>query len=178
MANIKIIKGKISQFEAFYKLFAKTLQGGLFLYSQNSISFILEENLTKDFLKEEIEKRNKYFFLAYRDNQPAGYLLTNKTHGGVAFGHWLAVDLKFQKRGVASALLSFWEKDAIGEVAHKLQLCTTKNNLTFYKNRGFFKGGNFPDSWFGVDHFLFYKTLRNSEEKNFLGHYSKSKKNK
>ena len=178
MADIKVLKGKPNHFEDFYKLFVKTLRGGLFLYSENSIAFILEENLAKDFLKQEIAKGNKYFFLAYQDNKLGGYLLTNKTHGGVAFGHWLAVDLKFQKRGVASALLSFWEKDAIGDGAHKLQLWTTKNNLTFYKNRGFFKGGNFPDSWFGVDHFLFYKTLRNSEEKNFLGHYSKSKKNK
>ena len=176
MENIKVVKGTLKQFEDFYKLWRKTLEEGLFLYSKNSVMFTIEEELPKEFLKAEIGKGNKYLFLTYQDNKPAGYLLTNKTKGGIAFGHWLGVDSKFQKQGVASTLLSFWEKDALKEGAHKLQLWTTRNNLTFYKNRGFIKGGNFPDSWFGVDHFLLYKTLRKSDEKLFLRDFLKAKR--
>ena len=130
MENIKVVKGTLKQFEDFYKLWRKTLEEGLFLYSKNSVMFTIEEELPKEFLKAEIGKGNKYLFLTYQDNKPAGYLLTNKTKGGIAFGHWLGVDTKFQKQGVASALLSFWEKDALSEGAHKLQLWTTRNNLT------------------------------------------------
>ncbi|OGD84674.1 hypothetical protein A2165_02510 [Candidatus Curtissbacteria bacterium RBG_13_40_7] len=176
MGNIKVVKGTPEQFEDFYKLWKKTLEDGLFLYSKNSVMFTIEEELPKEFLKAEIEKGNKHFFLAYINNKPAGYLLTNKTKGGIAFGHWLGVDSKFQKQGTVSALLSFWEKDALKKGTHKLQLWTTKNNLAFYKNRGFIKGGDFPDSWFGIDHFLFYKTLRKSDEKVFLKDFLKKKR--
>ena len=137
-------------------------------------SSIKNEETTK-LLAARIKNAKKYFFLAYKNNEPAGYLLTNKTRGGVAFGHWLGVNSKYQKHGVASSLLSFWEQDALGEGAHKLQLWTTKNNVSFYKNRGFTKGGNFPDSWFGLDHFLIYKTLRKSDEKVFLKDFLKKK---
>jgi len=173
--NIKVIKGTLKQFEVFYRLWRKTLEGGLFLYSKNSVRFMIEEELPKAFLKAEIRKGNKYLFVAYQDDIPVGYLLTNKTKGGIAFGHWLGVNSKFQKQGAATALLSFWEKDALEEGAHKLQLWTTRNNLTFYKNRGFTKGGSFPESWFGLDHFLFYKTLRKSDEKLFLRDFLKKK---
>lgn len=175
MANIKVVKGKLNNFEEFYQLFKKALQDGLFLYSKNSVRFTLEEELPKNVLFEEIKERKKYFFLVYQNDKPAGYLLTNKTKGGVAFGHWLAVDSKYQKHGVASALLAFWEKDALSEGAHILQLWTTKNNVSFYKRRGFTLGGNFPNSWFGLDHFLFYKTLRESDEKVFLRDFLKKK---
>lgn len=176
MESVKIIKGSLAQFEDFYKLWRKTLTDGLFLYSKNSVRFWLEEDLPKEVLKSEIRNGKKYFFLAYKNNKPAGYLLANKTRGGIAFGHWLGVDSKYQKHGLASALLSFWEQDALKEGAHKLQLWTTKNNVSFYKNRGFTKGGSFPDSWFGLDHFLFYKTLRKSDEKVFLRDFLKKKK--
>lgn len=90
------------------------------------------------------------------------------------------LDSTFQKHGIASELLSLWEKDAFGEGAHILQLWTTKNDIPFYLNRGFKKGGSFPQSWFGVDHFLFYKILRKPNEKVFLKKYlakkSKGKK--
>lgn len=173
--KIKVVKGKLDQFEDFYNLWRKTLEDGLFLYSKNSVRFTLEAELPKSVLFDEISKGGKYFFLAYQNNKPAGYLLTNKTKGGVAFGHWLGVDSKYQKHGIASALLAFWEKDALGEGTHILQLWTTKNNVSFYKRRGFTLGGNFPDSWFGLDHFLFYKTLRKSDEKVFLRDFLKKK---
>ena len=175
MANIKVIKGKLNKFEEFYQLFKKALQDGLFLYSKNSVRFTLEEELPKNILLDEISKGTEYFFLAYQNDKPVGYLLTNITKGGVTFGHWLAVDSKYQKHGIASSLLSFWEKDALGQGAHKLWLWTTKNNVSFYKRRGFTLGGEFPDSWFGLDHFLFYKTLRKSDEKVFLKEFLRKK---
>lgn len=174
--EIKIRIAKQEDFEAFYKLFKKTLKGNYFLYSLNSVNFLLDVSVTRDFLKQELQNGNKTLYLAHSGRSIAGYLLTNKVHGGVGFGHWLGVDKKFQKHGAASSLLSYWEKDVLGKGAHILQLWTTENNLDFYKNRGFTLGGNFPDSWFGVDHFLFYKTLRKSSEKNFLKEYLKKER--
>ena len=96
MKKVKVEKG--GKFEVFYKLWRKTLEGGLFLYSEDSVRFIIDEELPNEFLRTEIETGNKYLFLAYIDNKPAGYLLTNKTKGGIAFGHWLGVDSQFQRQ--------------------------------------------------------------------------------
>ena len=174
-SKIKISIAKQEDFEAFYQLITKTLKEGYFLYSPHSSSFILQEGLSKKSLWEEFKKGNKPLYLAYIDGQLVGYLLTFKSNGGVAFGHWLAVDRGFQRRGVALALLKFWEREAKKQGAHKLQLWTTENDIQFYKKVGFTLGGEFPDSWYGLDHYLFYKTLRKSSEKNFLRKYLKSK---
>lgn len=172
--EIKIRIAKQEDFEAFYRLITKTLKEGYFLYSPHSSSFILQSGLSKKNLKEEFKKGNKPLYLAYIGRKLIGYLLTFKSNGGVSFGHWLAVDRNFQQRGVASALLKFWEKEAKKQGAHKLQLWTTENDIQFYKKVGFTQGGKFPDSWYSLDHYLFYKTLRKSKEKNFLQEYLKN----
>jgi len=176
--TIKISKASKSDFLAFYKFFKKSLKGKLFLYSDNSINYILDAGLSKNLLKEEILNGKRPLYLAYSNSKIVGYLLTTKTYGGIAFGHWLAVDPKHQKQGAASKLLSRWQSEVPKYGTHKVWLWTTKNNIDFYKNRGFVLGGEFPDSFFGLDHYLFYKTLRKSDEKKFLGEYLKAKKKK
>lgn len=164
-------KANLSDFSEFYELLTKTLSGNYFVYSKNSRAFTLDEDLPKEDLRKYIKEGKRILFLAYSKNKAIGYLLTFKTRAGVAFAQWLAVDSAFQKHGIASGLLELWEKEAFGEGAHILQLWTTKNDIPFYLNRGFKKGGSFPQSWFGVDHFLFYKILRKPNEKVFLKEY-------
>ncbi|EKD96026.1 MAG: hypothetical protein ACD_24C00214G0002 [uncultured bacterium] len=164
-------KADLSDFSEFYELLTKTLSGNYFLYSKNSQAFTLDEDLPREDLKKYIKEGKRLLYLAYSKNKAIGYLLTFKTRAGVAFAHWLAVDSAYQKHGVASSLLLLWEKGALEEGAHILQLWTTKNDIPFYLNRGFKKGGSFPQSWFGVDHYLFYKILRKPNEKVFLRDY-------
>ena len=169
--KFKIIKADLSYFDKFYNLFEKTLKQKYFLYSRDTSSYVLNEDLTRTVLQKSLGEKKHILYLALIDDNIIGYLLVKPQGGGIAFGHWLAVDKKFQRKGIASALLSFWEKESLKEGAHKVQLWTTKNDIQFYKNRGYVLGGEFPDSWFGVDHFLFYKTLQKSDEKNFLKDY-------
>ena len=169
--DIKITKAKISDFEKFYQLLTKTLMGNYFLYSKNSSAFTLDEDLPKKDLKKYIGEGKRILYLAYSKNKVVAYLLTFKAHAGVAFAQWLAVDKDYQKHSIASKLLSLWEKESLSNGAHILQLWTTKNDIPFYLNRKFKKGGIFPQSWFGVDHYLFYKILRKPDEKVFLKEY-------
>jgi len=170
-SNFKIAQAKVEDFDKFYNLLTKTLRGNYFLYSKNSIAFTLDEDLPKEDLKKYIKEGKRKLYLAFSKNNIIAYLLTFKPRAGVAFAQWLAVDKGFQKQGVASKLLSFWEKEALNDGAHILHLWTTKNDIPFYENRGFTKGGSFPQSWFGVDHYLFYKILRKPDEKLFLREY-------
>lgn len=178
MNRIIIRKGKTADFDAFYNFWKKSLTDGYFLYPKSSIPYILEETLPKGELKNNLKDGKKVVYLAYAGKRLVGYLLTNKQSGGVAFGHWLAVDADFRDRGVASKLLSFWEKAALAEGAHKLDLYTTKNDVGFYKKLGFILAGECPDCWYGLDHFWFYKTLRKPNEKLFLREFLKTKKRK
>lgn len=172
--KIKIKRVGISDFEEFYKLFQKTLSEGYFLYSPASVK-TLEIDFPKATILKDIENGKKILFLGYINNKLAGYLLTNRMNGGVSFGHWLAVDRDFQRKGVGSSLLKFWEKEALSEGCHALELFTTKNDVEFYVNRGFTLVGEFPKAWYGLDHFHFYKTIREPDEKLFLAPYKKKK---
>lgn len=166
-----VAKANLTDFNRFYKLLTKTLDGGYFLYSKNSSAFTLDEDLPKKDLRKYIKEGKRILYLAYSKNKVVAYLLTFKNHAGVAFAQWLAVDKDYQKHGIASKLLSLWEKEAFTGGAHLLHLWTTKNDIPFYLNRKFKKGGLFPQSWFGIDHYLFYKTLRKPDEKIFLKEY-------
>lgn len=174
--QIIVRKAKMGDFDKFYKLFQKTLREGYFYgYSRNSIEFILSEDMPKAEVKKLIAEDKRILYLGLDGKKVAGYLLTFKTREGVSFGHWLGVDKNYQRKGVATTLLEKWQETAFAEGAHKLQLWTTKNNLTFYKNRGFTVGGKFPESWFGRDHYLIYKTLRKPNEKLFLSEFLKKR---
>lgn len=173
--EIVVKKAKVLDVNDFYSLFQKTLKEGYFLYPPRSTTTIVID-LPKETIKKDIKSGKRILFLAYIKNDLAGYLLTNRLNGGVSFGHWLAVHRNFQKKGVASKLLEFWQKHALIEGAHMLELSTTKNDVEFYVNRGFTLSGELPDSWYGVDHFQFYKTLRKSNESRFLKKYEKKKK--
>lgn len=172
--KIEVRRGKIADLDAFYNLWKRSLKDGYFLYPKSSIPYIIEKTLPKGELKNNIKSGKKIFYLAYSGKNLVGYLLTNKQDGGVAFGHWLAVAADFRNQGVASKLLSFWEKAALAEGAHKLDLYTTRNDVGFYKKLGFTLAGECPDCWYGVDHFWFYKTLRKSDEKLFLRDFFES----
>ena len=174
--NLKIIKAGEKEFEDFYQLFKKTQFGGYFCYSPNSHSFIVESALPPESLRVKVLSGEKPLYLAYSDNRVVGYLLTTKASGGVAFGHWLGVDRELQHKGVGSSLLSFWEDEELKLGSHVLQLWTTENNLGFYKKQGFTLMGEFPNSWFGIDHYMFYKPISKPDEKNFLKEYLNNKR--
>jgi ribosomal protein S18 acetylase RimI-like enzyme len=140
-------------------------------YSPNSVAYEVDVDYSPEFLTRKLKSGDKKAYLAFDNDRVVGYIMVMDSIAGVAFADWLAVDKQYQKQGVASKLLSLWEQDALAQGAHALQLWTTENNLTFYKNRGFVNGGLFPKAWHGEDCYLIYRALREPEEKNFLKSY-------
>ena len=165
----KIVKAKGKDFEKFYKFFEKTLKEKYFLYPKESAAYIINAGLPKKpQLKKEILKGDMPLYVTYEKTKLIGYFLTEKVYAGVAFGYWLAVDKDFRKRGVASGLLKRWERDVAKEGAHSLHLWTTENDIGFYEKRGFILGGKFENAWFGIDHYLFYKTIGKPNPKKYV----------
>lgn len=163
-------------FDKFLEYFKNTLAENFPHYSHSSISFTVEIDYGPKWLREKLEKGSKKVFLALDNEKIAGYLLVMKQIAGVSYADWLAVDKLYRNKGIASKLLSLWEKQAVDEGAHALQLWTTIANIQFYKNRGFEMGGLFPKAWHGTNTYLIYKILREPKEENFLKEYLNSKK--
>lgn len=174
--NLIFRQGTEADIPAFLAFFRTSIPILFPQYSPNSVTYEVDVDYSPEFLTRKLKSGGKKVYLALDGDKIVGYIMVMDSIAGVAFADWLAVDKKYQKRGVASALLALWEKEALLEGAHALHLWTTENNLTFYKNRGFTNGGLFPKAWHGEDCYLIYRALREPEEKNFLKSYLESKK--
>ena len=176
MKDLTIRKALVKDFDKFYPFFKKNIQEQIPHYTQNAKMFYLDTDYSEKFLKKEVKTKREILYLAFHDTSIIGFLLTKKGYGGVGTAIWLAVAPEFQKHGCASSLLERWEYDTIEDGGHVVQLWTSKNNIPFYKKRGFTLMGKFPQSWFGLDDYFFYKILAPAEEKNYLREYLAKKK--
>lgn len=84
--------------------------------------FLVEADYSPDWITETLSTQKKKVFLALDDTRIAGYLLVSKPIAGVAFADWLGVGKEYQKKGIASHLLSMWEKDIISQGGHNIYL--------------------------------------------------------
>jgi len=177
MSNLSFRQCEDTDIPAFLSFFKVTIPLLFTQYSPHSIAYEVDVDYGPVWMTDRLKKGGKKAYLAFDDKKIVGFILAEKSIAGVSFADWLGVDKKYQRQGIASKLLALWEGDAFAQGAHALQLWTSKNNLTFYKNRGFMNGGLFPKAWHGEDCYLIYRLLREPEEKNFLKSYlEKAKK--
>lgn len=155
----------------FYPLFEKSLRQLFPQYTPNTHAFFLDEDFSLKNITSRIVDKKNYLYLAFHDKEIAGFLLVKDSYGGVGFASWIAVLPGYQKRGIAGKLLQLWEENVRAEKGHALELWTSKNRVPFYKKRGFTLIGEFPQAWFGLDFYHFFKPLSQPEEKNYLRKY-------
>ncbi len=178
MKDIKTREATINDFDLFYPFFKKCINNLFPQFTLATQQFYLQEEFKKSVIRKGLTKKKKSLYLAFKNDTVIGILLVDKTYGGICFASWLAVDPSFQKHGVASSLLSLWEKQVVKDGGHATLLWTSKNNIPFYKNREYILIGEFPQAWFGIDYYQFYKPLALPEEKNYLREYLTKKKTK
>ncbi len=164
-------KGAVGDIPAFLSFFKTSVPILFPEYTPNAASFEVDVDYNPTWITERLTKGKKVVYLAFDQNTVVGYLFTANQVAGVAFADWLAVDIKYQGRGIATKLLSLWQDTALAEGAHALQLWTSKKNVVFYEKKGFSNGGCFPKSWHGHDSYLIYKHIAKPEEKNYLRKY-------
>lgn len=174
--KFKIKLAGLKDLSSFFRAFSASLKKQFPEYSKNTITYFLEEEFNKNSIRKKIKTKEKQLFLAIVDKKVIGYLLASVPYGGIGFCNWIAVNSEYQKQGIASALLEKWEKQALKDGAHKLQLWSDKRNINLYKNRDYNLVGYIPDNWFGANDYLFYKPLRKAKESNFLRDFLKKKR--
>lgn len=176
---MKIRKANINDLDNFYSLFQKLVQTKFSKeYSTKTLEYFIEEDFSKQNFKRWLMKKEKQIHLAEDEKMLVAFLIVSKPYGGTSWGHWLAVDEKYQRKGIASSLLKMWEKNAIGWGCHMLHLITEKRNLNFYTKRGFIYMGMIPKNYFGTDDYYFYKKIAEPKEENYLREYLQKKRNK
>lgn len=175
-------KATLADLDIFFDFFTKSLkkhflrqEGSADDYTALSLNYMSDEIYNKSYFKKGITTGRKIIYLAV-DNNIKGYLVVDKLDGGVCFGEWLAVGNNYRKRGIATGLLKIWEQEVLKQGGHMVYVYTEKRNMQYYKNRGFNYVGLIPKSWYGADHYFFYKTLQKPKEENFLREYLRKKK--
>lgn len=167
-SNYTIKLATLVDIDAFYTLFETSMNTQFSEYSDKTIQHFLQKEYPRAILKDKIEKKRVFLFLACKNEKVVGYLIGQRVYGGIAFGEWLGVDDYHQRQGIGSALLQVWEQHSIQEGAHKTHIWTAEKNVDYYKKRGYVLVGKVPDNYFGSDDHFMYKTLRKSNEVNFL----------
>ncbi len=160
MTTITYKKATANDIDSFYPFFTKCLKELFPDYPPVAIDVFLKESYSAEILKKRIKNKIYTLYLAYHDKNYAGFFLTEAAYGGVGKARWIATDPAYQHAGIASTFLQKWEKDTINAGGHAVELWTTENNVAFYKKRGFSSMGEFPNGWFNVDYFPFYKHLK------------------
>ena len=176
MKDVIIREATRKDFDLFYPFFKKCINGLFPQFTFITREFYLQEEFAENILEKALAQKKKFLYVALDDSTVIGILLVDKLYGGVGFAVWLAVDPLSQKHGIASSLLSLWEKNIVINGGHAAQLWTSKNNIHFYKKRGYILIGEFPQAWFGMDYYHFYKPLAAAEERNYLKEYLLKKK--
>ncbi len=163
METTKIKLASEKDIEFFWKFFNNSVKNQFPEYSAKVKNYFLKRHYTKSYLKRCVKNKTLDIIIALNGREPVGYLITNIPYGGVSYIIWLAVKNSFQKRGIGSLLLKKYEFVAKRRGIHKIHLWTSKRNLKFYKKNGYNLVGFIPKNYFGVDDWLFYKTIRSSK---------------
>ncbi len=174
--SFRVRKASLRDIEGFFELFKKSLQTQFPQYTNNTIRYFLDVDYRLSWLKEAITEKKRLVLIAETSKgEIIGYLFSGKPYGGVGFCNWVAVDDKYKKQGVGTALLNKWEDVMKKQGAHIVQLLTVERNIAFYKSRGYKLVGEIPDNYFGTNDHLFYKLLQKPKETNFLRGYLKKR---
>ena len=175
--DLKIRKAKEKDLPSFFTFFKATLTKEFPEYKEKTRQYMLGYGYSLKRIKKGLKTGGWQLFLAFGGQKIVGFLLSRIQFGGVAWGEWIAVDKKYQRKGIGSSLLKIWEKQAIKDGAHQLQFVSSLKASSFYQKEGAVLVGKTPKAYFGIDNYYFYKNLRKPNEKNFLKDYLKNKKN-
>lgn len=176
MSDITYCEGVLSDIPAFLEFFKQSVPVLFPQYSPNMQGYLVEVDYSPEWITESLTSQKKKVYFALSEGTIVGYLLVSRPNAGIAFGDWLAVDKAYQKKGIASKLLSLWESDVVADGGHNVYLWTYDYNVSFYNKRGFTTAGELKKGWGGEDAFLMYKILQEPKEENYLRSYLEKKK--
>jgi len=134
------------------------MNNDLDLYSPDQKKMFLEqmyslENIRRNFI---IYRK---ILIAKNNNQIVGFLVGDKTFGGVGFISWLGVKKQFRRKRIGTALLSNYVDFCRTKGAHLIEIYTFNTPVGFYKKLGFKFIGKRERGYFGVVNIIMDKEI-------------------
>jgi len=157
------------EIDEYFDFFSKSVQALFPEYTENTRKFFYTNSraLNKEEILKKIEEGH-VVLEALVDDKIAGLLIAGKPFGGVSFCHWLMVDPNFQRKGIGTKLLTYWEEIVKEMGAHNLKLEAIDKNLKFYGDFGFETLGLEKKGSFGTDNYILRKIIQEPKEENYL----------
>jgi len=143
----------------FFPFFKKLMKENFAFYHPKVIDYFLNKIYSQQNLHYQLINGYRIILVAYEEEKPLGFTMSDEPYGGVSFLRWLAVDKNHQKKGVGKALVFEWEKIAKNQGCHKMELAAYPLFTPFYEKCGFEKEGLRKMSYFGVNQVVMGKII-------------------
>ena len=143
----------------FHRVFSVLLQTEFPGYVPEITTYLLEKMYTPAAFSYWIRNHEKQVVIASSHDTIAGFAVLDYPYGGVSFCRWLGVIKSAQKQGIGTALITLWQKMAIEQHAHKMEVAGQPTAKGFYEKAGLALEGYRRSSYFGIDQYLFGKIL-------------------
>jgi len=161
---MEIREMKIKESKSFLKFFRNSVKTQFPEYSKKSIDFLLKKEWTKKKIENSLKEKYVLYLLAFEKENIIGYLIGEPPFAGVSSVYWLAVDEKYQGKGIGTKLINKFIFLVKKKGAHKVNLSVTnKDNISFYEKLGFGNINFVKKDYFGLDTYWMYKDIQKSK---------------
>jgi len=160
MKNIKIKTLKLDKFNDFYQVFETSLLTDFNHFSKSQKQVFLNSVWRKNIF---LKRFNRGFMVVFRasfNDKTRGYLIASLEPGGVSLLRWIWVDKKQRNKNMGTKLINFWQKWALKQKCHKLNVKAVAKNKGFYQKQGFVNEGVRKKDQFLKDYFLLRKVIK------------------
>jgi ribosomal protein S18 acetylase RimI-like enzyme len=158
---MQITELKIKEMDSFLDFFRKSVKTQFDEYSKKAKDFLLNEEWTKERIKNSIKGNYLTYLLAFEEDRIIGYLIGGHPFGGVATAMWLAVGDDYQGKGIGRKLMNSFIAILKKKGNHKVNLdVTNKKNLGFYEKLGFTVQCLSKKDYFGLDSYRMFKDMQ------------------
>jgi ribosomal protein S18 acetylase RimI-like enzyme len=153
--KIKVERLKTSDWESFFALFRKIVNG-FDSYPQKARDFFTkEERVKRAFLK-----KKRIFWVAKKEKEIVGFLIAIIEDEEIVFINWMGVKKGFQGQGIGKKLVLNWENWAKKEGYKKLRVSTTvKENISFYEKLGFCFKRKIEKNYYDLNRYVLEKKI-------------------
>lgn len=136
-SKVEIRMSNLNDFDLFWETFKETINDQFTEYSPKIRNYFLEDLYSKDNLRQWLSRKEIFIVLAINNKKVVGYLLGTFPFNGISYVIWMTVKNNFRRKGIGSALLSYYENLLKQEDASKINLWSSGDNSGFYRGQGY-----------------------------------------
>lgn len=135
------------------------------LIGSNQVEYMLEKFQSADAMRRQVDEQNYHYFLAVKDNHPAGYCALKPESNGSLFLSKFYVEKSRRGHGIGKAMLEHALAQLHPAAGTRLWLTVNKHNdgsIAAYKKLGFSIAGEVATdigNGFSMDDFVMEKQL-------------------